>query len=568
MRNDALRLQNEVVGALPIVDHVLRRLRFSSFLDQHLPSADGRFKLSPTRALDVLVRNLVVARAPLYSLKEWARDRTPRLLGLEPHHVALLNDDRVGRSLDRLFDADRNVLMTSLVAHMVKEFGVSLEELHNDSTSLSVSGEYRKATGEPMRGKPTLRITFGFSKDERPDLKQLVWILTVSADGAVPVHFKVADGNTEDSTTHVETWEALRRLVGSSRFLYVADCKLCTRENLKHIHDNHGRFVTVMPRSRKEDGLFKDWLQQHQPAWSPVAERPHPRLVDGPPEVVRACESPIPDSDGFRVVWYESTHKMERDAQARRSIIAATWKELEAFRLKLEGARPRFKSKAAVTQAVASILTAKVAARWFSYEVVVEPQERFRQEKRGRPGKNTRWRRDITARYRLSFALNKAHVDYDARCDGIFPLITNSPVEELAAPALYEVYKSKQPQIEKRHDLLKNIEEAVPIFLKNIGRIEALLFLLFVALLVQALVERELRKAMVANRLWSLPLYPEARRCAAPTTRRVLEVFEDLQRHVLYKDGKLVRCFEPELNPLQKRILELLKVPAKGFLRA
>jgi transposase len=555
MRDDALQLQTEVVGALPIVDHVLHRLRFSSFLDKNLPSADGRFKLSPTRALAVLVRNLVLARAPLYSLKEWARDRTPRLLGLEPHHVALLNDDRVGRSLDRLFDADRNVLLTSLVAHMVKEFGVSLEELHNDSTSLSVSGEYREAVGKPMRGKPTLRITFGFSKDERPDLKQLVWILTVSADGAVPVHFKVADGNTEDSTTHVETWEALRSLVGSSRFLYVADCKLCTRENLKHIHDNHGRFVTVMPRSRKEDGLFKDWLQHHQPAWSPAAERPHPRLVDGPPETVRACESPIPDSDGFRVVWYESTHKMERDAQARRSAIAAAWKELEAFRLKLEGARPRFKSKAAVTQAVASILTAKVATRWFSYEVVVEPQERFRQEKRGRPGKNTRWRRDITARYRLSFALNKAHVDYDARCDGIFPLITNSPVEELAAPALYEVYRSKQPQIEKRHDLLKNVEEAVPVFLKNIGRIEALLFLLFVALLVQALVERELRKAMVANRLRSLPLYPEARRCAAPTTRRVLEVFEDLQRHALYKDGKLVRCFEPELNPLQKRRL-------------
>ncbi|HEX9709125.1 MAG TPA: transposase, partial [Candidatus Thermoplasmatota archaeon] len=156
------------------------------------------------------------SRVPLYGLGEWARGWVPGLLRLRPAQVALLNDDRVGRALDRLFDADPRAWLTTLVVHMVRAFGVSLEQLHNDSTTLTLHGEYAGATGRLVRGRPTLVVTFGHNKDHRPDLKQLLWILTVSADGAVPVHVKVADGDTEDSTTHRETWEVLRGVVGSA----------------------------------------------------------------------------------------------------------------------------------------------------------------------------------------------------------------------------------------------------------------------------------------------------------------------------------------------------------------
>ena len=79
---------------------------------------------------------------------------------------------------------------------VIAEFGIDTSELHNDSTSVSVSGVYRSATGTPRGGKPTPVVTFGHSKDHRPDLKQLVWILTVAADGAVPIAYRLADGNT------------------------------------------------------------------------------------------------------------------------------------------------------------------------------------------------------------------------------------------------------------------------------------------------------------------------------------------------------------------------------------
>ncbi len=558
-------LESEQIGALPLVNRLLRRLRFEPLLDRHLPRPPPRSRLTPRQALGVLVRNLVLARVPLYALGEWAEPRVPALLGLAAAPGHALEDDRVGRSLDRLFDADRAALLTELVVHMVREFDVALEELHNDSTTLTLHGHYAASTGRLVRGKPTLRISHGHNKDHRPDLKQLLWILTISADGAVPVHFKVADGSTEDSTTHRETWETLRRWVGSPRFLYVADSKLCTFENLRHIQREGGWFLTVLPRTRKEDRLFKDWIQKHTPAWEPIACRSPGRRAQDPPDEVRACPSPVPDAEGFRLWWYHSRSKQARDAEARSDAIEAAWKGLEALRARLEGPRSRLRSRASVARAAEAILRERGAERWLTYEVAPVEELVFRQEKRGRPGRDTRWRRRVKTRFQLRWSLRQERTDYDARCDGLFPLLTNVPDTQLSAADLWAAYKSKQPLVEKRHDLLKNVEAATPMYLKSEARIEALLFVHFVALLVHALLERELRRAMRRRHLDTLPLYPEERACAAPTARRIFELFEPLQRHQLRRKGRVLQRFDPELNDRQRLILDLLEIPPSAF---
>lgn len=557
-------LDTKVVGACPIVNHFLKRLRFDEILRKHLPPPDPRTQIPLPRVLGFLLRNLVLSRRPLYGLGEWAQGGIPSLMGLEPAHVTCLNDDRVGRALDRLFDADRQALLTDLVVAMVREFDVALDEFHNDSTTLTLQGQYKAATGKRVRGKPTLRAALGFNKDYRPDLKQLVWILTMSADGSVPVHFKVADGNTEDSTTHVETWTALRLLVGSGNFLYVSDCKLCTRANLKYIHAQGGRFVTVLPRTWKEDSLFKDWIQKNTPAWEEIARKPHPRLKDGPPDIFVAVASPFVDPDGFCVVWYRSSHKTVRDAETRGSLLQAAIKALDAMRAKLEGPRSRWRSRANVVQAVDAILATTGAARWLDCEVTSVDEPIYRQEKRGRPGEKTRWRRRFKTSFRLSWTLRQEQIAYDALCDGLFPLITNQRV--ISAQDILEVYKSKQPLVERQHHILKTLQATVPIYLKSISRIEALLFLSFVALLVNALLEREVRRAMERRGVKKLPLYPEERACKAPSAERLLEIFGPVQRALLYnKRGVLIQRFEPELNLLQQRILGLLGVPAAAF---
>jgi transposase len=75
------------------------------------------------------------------------------------------------------------------------------------ATGPTFVGAYIAAAEEKRYlGRPTLAITFGHNKDHRPDLKQPLYILTVTEDGGVPVHFRVSSGNTADDQTHRETW--------------------------------------------------------------------------------------------------------------------------------------------------------------------------------------------------------------------------------------------------------------------------------------------------------------------------------------------------------------------------
>ena len=186
----------------------------------------------------------------------------------------------------------------------------------------------------------------------------------------------------------------------------------------------------------------------------------------------------------------------------------------------------------------------------------------FRQENRGRPGPKTRYVRQERQRFSVAARVKADVIAADERADGMFPLITNC--QDLSLQQILEAYKF-QPKLEKRHEQLKSVQQLAPVWLKNVSRIEAVLFLYFVALLVHALLEREVRQGMVREHLDRLPLYPEDRDCTAPSTERILDVFAPLQRHRLRRRGRLVQVFEPELNDLHKQILTLMRLPASVF---
>ncbi len=314
-------LTTELLEALPVLEHYGRRLGLGAFFCRAVGTGDGRSRLSLAKALAVATMNICVHHEPVYALGEWAAARDPQLLGLTARDLPYLNDDRVGRVLARLFDADRASLLGELVLEAVAEFDVDCSRLHNDSTSVKLQGVYASASGGRRGAKKTVVAAHGFSKDHRPDLKQLVWILTVAADGAVPLLHRVADGNTEDSTTDIATWDALCSLLGRADFLYVADAKLAVRATMAHIDRLGGRFVSVLARNRKEDEAMRDWLCTHEPDFQEALSLPG-RHRDVP-DVYSVVESPWPSSEGYRVIWVRSSVKVERDAEARRGRIAA-----------------------------------------------------------------------------------------------------------------------------------------------------------------------------------------------------------------------------------------------------
>jgi transposase len=561
---DEFRHSSKVVGALPIVNHFLQLLGIDDLFLQFLPEPDPRKRLSPHIGLGVLLRNILVSREPLYGLQEWCRRSEESLLGL-PHGAAeFLNDDRMGRCLDSLFKSDRAALMTAVVVRAVRVFNLNLEELHNDSTTVTFHGEYRGARGQQRKGVPTHRITYGHNKDHRPDLKQLLYVLTTTADGAVPIWCSTEHGNTTDDKTHINTWNALRQLVGSSEFLYVADSKLCTRENMDYIAQNKGRFLTVLPRTRGETKEFFSWKKKFGVNWTEIHRRPNSRLKHGPDEVFKAYESHLPSDEGYRIIWIWSSQKVEQDEMSRRRRLARATEELQSLAQQLQSPRSRLKDARQAREKAKIILFQTQTEDLVDIGVEVQEVARFKQARPGRPSKSTTYVRVPRQKFFLHWSVKTDAIEEERERDGIFPLILND--ENLSMKDALLAYKH-QPFLEKRFEQFKSVLEIMPVLLKSHSRIEALLFLYFLALLVHALIELRIRRQMAAKAISDLPLYPEERACKRPTAHRVLRLFDDVRCHwLLTPSNTPCRMFQDELTWRQITLLHLLGMsPSQYF---
>jgi transposase len=549
------------VGLLPILNRILERLRLAEFFRAYLPPQDRRCRIDPATGLLVLLKNLLLSREPLYGVGEWAARHVPDLLGLSERQITSLNDDRVGRCLDRLFQNDYGSLALTVATHAISEFGVGLDQLHNDSTTITFHGDYPDATHEERRKEQVrLAITWGHNKDHRPDLKQLLFILTVSKDGGVPVSFQAKSGNTVDDQTHRATWDLLCTLAQRRDFLSVADGKLATTENMAHVHQHGGRFLTLIPRTRSEDRVFRESLSRGQVRWRPIYDK-----RDEGGEIIdqfSVSEGPALSAEGYRLVWYHSTRKAETDAAQRARQVDRALRELAELQQKLGSPRSRYQERAKVAAAVEAILESRGAGGWITTTIEERVVEKYHQEGRGRPSEKTRYLKEVITRFELKCEIDHPALAAEHLGDGVFPLITNDGT--LSERELLLAYKG-QPVIEKRFAQLKTDFAVAPVYLKEVSRIQALLCMYFFVLLVESLLERELRQAMVRTGVESLRLYPEGRVCRYPTVRRLIEVFEDVQRHRLEVGTEPAVVFTTKLSPLQRTILRLLDLPQSAY---
>ena len=400
------------------------------------------------------------------------------------------------------------------------------------------------------------------SKNHRPDLKQLLLVLTMAADGNVPVAFRCTDGNTSDARTHIETWETLRAVAGRADFLYVADSKLCSRDNMDHIDRAGGRFVTVLPRTRSEDHEFRKWIQTNIPAWELVWDRPNPRHSDGPRDCWYVYRAPLLSAEVWPIVWVWSTLLTLHQAARRRRNIAAAIEEFQQLRKRLAGAKARLRGAAEIDFQIKTILDKHHVSRYLKVTRTVREEHFYKQTRRGRPGPDTAYRKVTKRRFDIEWIVDEDTIAYDHTSDGMYPLITND--RSLSPAQVLEAHKG-QPMIEKRFEQMKTVYEIAPVFLKNEGRIEAFFTLYFLALLVQALIERQLRQAMEREKIQQLPLYPEQRPCKHPTTEQILRLFSLAARIKVTREGRPFQVVDAEFTDQQRQVLALLGVPEQAF---
>lgn len=531
------QLRHRVLGALPILDCVIERI----LLERHLTEALGNTRYA--QAILLLLKNIVVERNALYAIAEWAAPYDPALV-----YGGRFGDDVLARALDRLFQTDRASLLTRVVLHAVKADGVDLSQIHQDTTSVKLTGAYEK------QQRRAVQLVRGYSKDHRPDLRQLVYELSVTHDGAIPILFKAHDGNRSDDSLHWENWQMLRGLLGRSDFLYVADSKLCVSETLLNIDRNQGRFITVVPRTRGEGEDFQAKMQASLVRWEKIlakrSSRKYQRI-----DLYEVAGSLYQLQEGFRLYWFRSSEKARRDWNEREEKIASAMAQLRALadpeRKKKARTEPKLRKQAD------AILARFAVEAWVKVEIAIEEVAKFRQLTPGRASSNTVYRKVRRWLPRISCSRDENAIARAELMDGVFPLTTNT---DLDAKAVLRAYKY-QPKLEKRHALLKSGLRVAPIFLKKNSRIEALMFVYFLAQLLCALIERQLRNAMRERGLPQIQILPEDRPSATPTTEQVVRVFSSRARHLLLsKDGQLVQTFTDPLTPIQQQIMNLLSI--------
>jgi transposase len=197
--------------------------------------------------------------------------------------------------------------------------------------------------------------------------------------------------------------------------------------------------------------------------------------------------------------------------------------------------------------------------------VAVEVQEeaRFKQATPGRPSKQTVYVRMPREKLLLHWSFQAEDLETEQAMDDIFPLVLNDWHMPLRDVLL--AYKH-QPRLERRFEQMKSVLEVMPVLLKSPSRIEGLLLLYFLALLVHALIELQLRRKMAADGLSDLPLYPEERACERPTADRVLRLFGDVRCHLLLSPSDtLYRTFRDKLTQNQAAILQMLDMSPSHY---
>ncbi|KKK68440.1 hypothetical protein LCGC14_2944020 [marine sediment metagenome] len=141
--------------------------------------------------------------------------------------------------------------------------------------------------------------------------------------------------------------------------------------------------------------------------------------------------------------------------------------------------------------------------------------------------------------------------------DGIFPLLTTD--KSLSAKEVLFAYKY-QPKLEKRFTQFKSVHEAAPLLFKKIERVEGIMFLFFLSLMIQAIIEREVRFRMKERGIETLPVYPEFRDAFHPTTSKILYTFEGIFSYQVRLAGETTKEFRDSLTETQQKILDLLGI--------
>ncbi|MCP3921335.1 MAG: IS1634 family transposase [Desulfobacterales bacterium] len=308
----------------------------------------------------------------------------------------------------------------------------------------------------------------------------------------------------------------------------------------------------MVPKDRKELKQIYRYLKDNDIEWTDAFEIENSRKK-GKIDKYKIYEAGK-TKNGFRIILVHSSSKEEEDNKRRQKKIDKAIKELKELSPKLNAYHLKTKKeiKAAVDKickGVKDFIQVKILTDRKQIKVKVSP---------GRPSSKSVYKNKWDFRHRIEWKKNDETIAEAKKRDGLFPLTTNS---ELEAAEVLRKYK-KQPFLEKRMYTKKTVLEVAPVFLKKEKRIEAILFLYFIALMIVSLIERKIRMNMEKEEIEKIPILPQGMNTKKPTWNNIRYFFRNIHLSEIIRDGVLIQTTVMGLHNWHKEINRLLEVPA------
>jgi transposase len=539
------------VHHLPILKAYADQLGLVSLINHYVPT---EMNVDAGTVVLGLVLDTLRGRSPLYRLEEFfAHQDTELLLGkaLPPQ---AFTDDTVGRVLDRLYDFGTMRLFTDCAVRAVTRFDLERRYVHFDTTSRSVWGDYQFAETQDL----PFQVTYGYSKEKRPDLKQFV-LSTLCVDRAVPMWGKPEDGNASDKTLNTTLLsEITQRLacygVQPGAYISMADAALVTADNLAALRDTF--FITRLPATYSACSrvIAEAVAHNHWEEVGVLAQTPPTKHRPGTFYKVAEGEVTLYGKTYRAVVVHSSSQDQRRQQHLQRDI-QASYATLEAT--VREATHQEY-----FCHADAAAAAAKLRALQSAYHGVPVDIEERPQYGPGRPSR-TQPRRVKAWRYGLQVTLHERSevIARKTQETGCFVLLTHVPTAGEMAHTARDVLRAYKEQhgIEQNFGFLKDPLMVNSLFLKKPERIEALGLVLWLALLLWRLVERTLRVHVETT---ETPLTGwDKKATQQPTAFMMMTKFAAV---MVIKVGSQRQLARP-LSTVQQQYLRALGVPATYF---
>jgi len=550
------------LGSVALIEPLLRHMKVADFINQHLPK-DPQAEFDYGGVLSLLIAARLADPIALVNVANWAAESGAECLWGIP--ADKLNDDRLGRALDAFF-TQRHSIQASISLHVAKELGISLDELHFDPTSIEFVGQYEDSHPRSSLLQQTppaaddalapAHITKGWSAEGHSDDLVLQAGLSQFVDelGPVPLFGHLVDGNQNGHTAIAEEYALLCRHLTPKKLLMISDRGTCSVNHLARMHRGGHHSLCAVPwheyrtlfEQQREKLTWKraSYLSLEQQRRRREGNLPHEHYELA---VVRHTWLDPETKEEFsgRVVFILSTADQKVCQALRTKQIAKLQQELTQLARRIDEGRPNNTDAQSLTARVEKLLAKQTAGKYFRWKLV--PLTKAERDSWAKPTSGHGCKRPTV---RLEFSLDQATVDRDAQEDGYAAIVTTVPQHQASADELFTKYK-QQAYCEHSHHIFKGPLAVMPVFLKRPERVEALLFLMMIALQAYFVLQRRYRK--------SLPQDAKPKQCRT-TAESLLKSFNNYS--LLLEHSPVGMIVHPgRLNVAQREILQQLNLP-------